>query len=99
MLETPPSKDIVIWGKGGKEEELVIVKRKSSLKHRQRTLTAQFWFDPAPTPLGFAFYLDSVQFNHSVVSDSLRPHGLQHTRPPSPSPAPGVHPNSCPLSQ
>ena len=41
----------------------------------------------------------SVQFSHSVVSDSLRPHGLQHTRPPCPSPTPGVYPNSCPLSQ
>ena len=40
----------------------------------------------------------SVQFSHSVMSDSLRPHGLQHTRPPCPSPTPGVHPNSCPWS-
>ena len=35
----------------------------------------------------------------SVMSDSLRPHGLQHARPPCPSPTPGVHPNACPLSQ
>ena len=41
----------------------------------------------------------SVQFSHSVVSDSLQPHELQHIRPPYPSPAPGVHPNSCPSSQ
>ena len=40
-----------------------------------------------------------VQFNRSVVSDSLRPHEPQHTRPPCPSPAPRVHPNPCPLSQ
>ena len=40
----------------------------------------------------------SVQFSHSVMSDSLRPHELQHTRPPCPSPTPGVHPNPCPLS-
>ena len=33
-----------------------------------------------------------------VVSDSLQPHGLQHSRPPCPSPTPGVYPNSCPLS-
>ena len=43
--------------------------------------------------------LSSVQFSCSVVSDSLRPHGLQHARPPCPSPAPGVYSNSCPLSQ
>ena len=40
----------------------------------------------------------SVQFSHSVVSYSLRPHELQHTTPPCPSPTPGVHPNLCPLS-
>ena len=41
----------------------------------------------------------SVQFSHSVVSDSLQPNGLQHTRPPCPSPTPGVCSNSCPLSR
>ena len=41
----------------------------------------------------------SVQISHSVVSDSLRPHGLQHARPPCPSPTPRVCSNSCPLSQ
>ena len=41
----------------------------------------------------------SVQFSHSVVSDSLQPHGLQHPRPPSPSPTPGAYSNSCSLSQ
>ena len=44
-------------------------------------------------------YLWSVQFSSSVVSDSLRPHGLQHARPPYPSPTPGVYSNSCPLSR
>ena len=41
----------------------------------------------------------SVQFSGSVVSDSLWPHELQHARPPCPSPTPGVHSNSCPLSR
>ena len=41
----------------------------------------------------------SVQLSHSVVSDSLRPHELQHARPPCPSPTPRVHPNSCPSSR
>ena len=39
----------------------------------------------------------SVQFSHSVVSDSLQPRGLKHARPPCPSPTPGVYSNSCPL--
>ena len=41
----------------------------------------------------------SVQFIRSVVSSSLQPHGLQHARPPCPSPTPGTCSNSCPLSQ
>ena len=40
-----------------------------------------------------------VQFSCSVVSDSLQPHGLQHARPPCPSPTLGVYSDSCPLSQ
>ena len=40
----------------------------------------------------------SVQFSRSVVSDSLWLHGLQHVRPPCPSPSPRVCSNSCPLS-
>ena len=42
--------------------------------------------------------LSSVQFSHSVVSDSLQSHELQHARPPSPSQTPRVYPNPCPLS-
>ena len=41
----------------------------------------------------------SVQFSHSVMSNSLRPHESQHTRPPCPSPTPRVYPNPCPLSR
>ena len=40
-----------------------------------------------------------VQFSRSVVSDSLRPYGLQHARPPCPSPTPGAYSNSCPTSR
>ena len=43
--------------------------------------------------------LSSVQFSHSVVSDSLRPHESQHARPPCPSPTPRVHSDSRPSSQ
>ena len=41
----------------------------------------------------------TVQFSHSIVSDALQNHGLQHARPLCLSPTPRVYPNSCPLSQ
>ena len=41
----------------------------------------------------------SVQFSHSVMSDSLQPHESQQARTPCPSPSLGVHSNSCPSSQ
>ena len=47
----------------------------------------------------FTNYFSSVQFSHSVMSDSLWPHEPQHARPPCPSLTPGVHPNPCPLSR
>ena len=47
----------------------------------------------------FFVTISSVQFSCSVVSDSLKLHGLQPARPPCPSPTPGVQSNSCPLSQ
>ena len=43
--------------------------------------------------------ISSVQFSHSVMSDSLWPHELQYARPACPSPTPGVHSNSCPSSR
>ena len=45
----------------------------------------------------FTNFSISTQFSHSIVSNSLRPHELQHARPPCPSPTPRVHPNPCPL--
>ena len=47
----------------------------------------------------WTFILKSVQFSHSVVSDSLWPHGLQNAWLPCLSPTPRVHPNPCPLSR
>ena len=47
----------------------------------------------------YSFQWSSVQFSCSVMSDCLRLHELQHTRPPCPSPTPGVHSDSCPSSQ
>ena len=49
--------------------------------------------------ISFCCALGSVQFSHSVMSDSLRPHGLQHPKLPCPSQAPRVYSSSCPLSQ
>ena len=43
--------------------------------------------------------ISSVQFSHSVVSNSLQSYEPQHTRPPCSSPTPGVHSNPCPFSQ
>ena len=48
--------------------------------------------------LNTLFQFSSVQFSHSVMSDSLWPHKSQHVRPPCPSPTPGVYSNPCPLS-
>ena len=41
----------------------------------------------------------SVQLSRSVMSNSLRPHGLRHARSPCPSPIPGAYSNSCPSSR
>ena len=45
------------------------------------------------------YHISSVQFSCSVTSYSLQPHGLQHARPPCPSPIPGFYSNSCALNQ
>ena len=59
---------------------------------RQRSCLTHFCFSNTQ-------HLFNTQFSCSVMSDSLRPHESQHTRPPCPSPTPGVYPNSRPLSQ
>ena len=53
----------------------------------------------ALTEAHMCFQISSVQFSHSVVSDSLRPHESQHARHPCPLPSPRVHSNSHPSSQ
>ena len=47
----------------------------------------------------FLKFTYSVQFSHSIMSNSLWPHEPQHARLPCPSPTPRVYPNSCPLSR
>jgi len=62
---------------------------------------ASMWNNLGLILLGLTFwgpFSPSVQFSCSVMSDSLRPHGLQHTRPPCPSPTPRDYSNSCPSS-
>ena len=55
--------------------------------------------DPLEEGMATHSSISSVQFSHSVVSNSLRPHESQHARPPCLSPTPGVYPNSCPSSR
>ena len=51
-------------------------------------------------PKALSLYsIRSVQFSRSVMSNPLRPHGLQHARPPCPSPTSRVYSNPCPLSR
>ena len=64
--------------------------------HLQKQVMGQIW------PVVYSFLspgFSSVQFSHSVVSDSLRPHESQHATPPCPSPTPRVHSDSRPSSQ
>ena len=73
----------------------------STLPGRWAPHVRQYSPDCFPTQLStykMEINISVVQFSCSVVSDSLRPYGLQHTRPPCPSPTPGVDSNSCPLS-
>ena len=65
----------------------------------QPTDSPQLFRIPGHTAQDHSFSSGSVQFSHSVVSDSLQPHGLQHTRLPCPSPTPSTYSNSCPLSR
>ena len=67
----------------GSDHELLIAKFRLKLKKVEKT-TRPF---------------SSVQFTHSVMSDSLWPHESQHARPPCPSPTPRVYSNSCLSSQ
>ena len=74
---------------------IYISTRSCNLKSWERYVMFTFLQTPW---VGFQ-YFNSVQFSRSIVSDALRPHGLQHTKPPCPSPTPGVHPNPRPSSQ
>ena len=59
---------------------------------------ASWFFTDWVTREGPLNSFSSVQLSRSVLSDSLKPHGLQHDRPPCPSPTPGAYSNTCPLN-
>ena len=69
----------------------------SHMVHSQRIWlpVRELWQVKAAVPL----QISSIRLRGSVVSDSLRPHGLQHAKPPCPLPVPGACSNSCPSSQ
>ena len=75
----------------------------SSMEERRFSSATLFifcsWFSLLLVSYYHSLLFITVQFSRSVVSDSLRPRELEHTRPPCPSPTPGVHSNSRPLSQ
>ena len=70
-----------------------------SLPHHRTTEQVRLKKCPPLPPCGRADIRHWVQFSRSVVSDFLRPHELQHARPPCPSPTPGVHSDSRPSSR
>ena len=88
-----------IWGH---YPELITKKKK---KHCMISFTCETlkkqnsWYFQGLREWGKWGDIQSVQFSRSVVSDSLGPHKSQHTRPPCPSPTPGVHSDSRPSSQ
>ena len=80
------------WEGCGEKETLVHSWRACKLGQPQRKIIWRFLKNVKTEQ-------PSVQFSPSVVSNSLWPHGLQHARPPCPSPTPGVHSDSRPSSQ
>ena len=92
------------------EDWIIRKKKKKRIRENQRTsctfpamsrkesaLLIRLEYFSCPPNGGYWF--SSVQFSHSIVSDSLWPHELQHARSPCPSPTPGGHQNPCPSSQ
>ena len=87
-----------IIGKGWAEEQQITVNTRififPAVSYRHRYVPCRDSWSPVLRQEGC-----SVQFSRSVMSNSLRPHESQHARPPCPSPTPGVHSDSCPLSR
>ena len=82
---------VYLWGKGVNKS----IKANLWNNFRNSFEDTQTWLNIV---LMLSVQFSSVQFSRSVVSNSLRSHELQHARPPCPSPSPGVHSDSRPLS-
>jgi len=65
----------------------------------QSIMCKKIYFPKTPTNLKIYMHLSVHHFSHSVVSDSLQAHRLQHARLPCPSPTSVAYSNSCPSSQ
>ena len=76
--------------------EMIIIVSLVNICHHTKL---QFFFLVVTTVMIYSLQFSLVQFSHSIVSYSLRPHELQHARPPCQSPTPGVHPDSRPSSR
>ena len=85
------------------DDTTIIVKRRRTkgllMKVKDESEKVGLKFNIHKTKIMASSPISAVQFSDSIVSDSLRSHGLQHARPPCPSPTPGVYSNSCPSSQ
>ena len=69
---------------------------KVCIRHSAKT---SVFMNKTQSKITIFIFISPDMFSRSVMSNSLQPHGLQHARPPCPSPTPGVYSNSCPLSQ
>ena len=102
---TSISKDVVRPDVETKDDFLNVVKCKPAPKVKRKTeyiqerTWAEKWKWKFSRKAFHYIHLLSDQISRSVVSDSLRPHELQHARPPCPSPTPGVHSHARPWSQ
>ena len=97
-LPTPHHTQLLSWPSvlSKKHEKETTEMNSHEILRRKLTLILMNANDPHLN-LRAGVVLSSVRFSCSVMSDSLWPHGPQHTRPPCPSPTPGVYPDSSPL--
>ena len=94
---------LILWGlekSGGisRKNRRGVRRKGTSLTSGRRVVAAQTYTPTHIFTISFFLQFSSVQ-SLSRLSDSLRPHESQHARPPCPSPTPGVHSDSRPLSQ